>query len=241
MTSDVGLRERKRAQTRRRLEEAAIGLALRDGLDKVTIDAISERADVSRRTFFNYFDSKDDAILGVSPPDVSPETLTRHLARYDGSDLVESIIGLIIAVLGPSIDEPALHQSRLEVIRQHPQLLERMLARMARITEQLTAAASTLIARNGEVSGDQRRLRRGRRNPADDLCRSGEGSHQTMVDDEHRSFPGRTGTTGGIARSRSNREADMTESPRSGRRCRYDATQQQERAQQRWPRSDTSC
>ncbi len=155
MTSDVGLRERKRAQTRRRLEEAAIGLALRDGLDKVTIDAISERADVSRRTFFNYFDSKDDAILGVSPPDVSPETLTRHLARYDGSDLVESIIGLIIAVLGPSIDEPALHESRLEVIRQHPQLLERMLARMARVTEQLTAAASTLIARNGEVSGDR--------------------------------------------------------------------------------------
>jgi len=155
MTAAIGLRERKRAQTRRRLEEAAIGLALRDGLDNVTIDAISERAEVSRRTFFNYFDSKDDAILGVSPPDVSPETLTRHLARYDGSDLVESIIGLIIAVLGPSIDEPALHQSRLEVIRQHPQLLERMLARMARITEQLTAAASTLIARNGEVSGDR--------------------------------------------------------------------------------------
>jgi len=119
MTAAIGLRERKRAQTRRRLEEAAIGLALRDGLDNVTIDAISERAEVSRRTFFNYFDSKDDAILGVSPPDVSPETLTRHLARYDGSDLVESIIGLIIAVLGPSIDEPALHQSRLEVIRQH--------------------------------------------------------------------------------------------------------------------------
>ena len=71
MTAAIGLRERKRAQTRRRLEEAAIGLALRDGLDKVTIDAISERADVSPRTFFNYFDSKDDAILGVSPPDVS--------------------------------------------------------------------------------------------------------------------------------------------------------------------------
>ena len=44
MTAAIGLRERKRAQTRRRLEEAAIGLALRDGLDNVTIDAISERA-----------------------------------------------------------------------------------------------------------------------------------------------------------------------------------------------------
>ena len=108
MTAAIGLRERKRAQTRRRLEEAAIGLALRDGLDNVTIDAISERAEVSRRTFFNYFDSKDDAILGVSPPDVRPETLTGHLSRYADADLVESIIGLIIAVLGPSIDEPAL-------------------------------------------------------------------------------------------------------------------------------------
>ncbi len=154
MTAAIGLRERKRAQTRRRLEEAAIGLALRDGLDNVTIDAISERAEVSRRTFFNYFDSKDDAILGVSPPDVRPETLTGHLSRYAHADLVESIIGLIIAVLGPSIDEPALHRLRLEVIRQHPQLLERMLARMARTTEQLTAAASTLIARNAAV-GDQ--------------------------------------------------------------------------------------
>ena len=149
MTETTGLRERKRAQTRRRLEEAAIGLALRDGLDKVTVDAISERADVSPRTFFNYFDSKDDAILGVGPPDVSEETLTRHLARYDGAELVESIIGLLVAVFGPMIDEPALHKSRLEVVRQHPQLLERLMARMARMTEQFTAAASTLIDRNG--------------------------------------------------------------------------------------------
>ena len=72
MTAVLGLRERKRAQTRRRLEEAAIDLALRDGLDQVTIEAITERADVSRRTFFNYFDSKDDAILGLRPPDVAP-------------------------------------------------------------------------------------------------------------------------------------------------------------------------
>jgi AcrR family transcriptional regulator len=154
-TTGMGLRERKRVQTRRRLEEAAIGLALRDGLDKVTIEAISERADVSRRTFFNYFDSKDDAILGVNPPDVSTEALAGHLSRYADADIVESIIGLIVAVLGPSIDEPALRQSRLEVIRQNPQLLERLLARMARMTEQLTAAASALLARNGPASGDQ--------------------------------------------------------------------------------------
>ncbi|MEP6561404.1 MAG: TetR/AcrR family transcriptional regulator [Nakamurella sp.] len=154
-TETPGLRERKRAQTRRRLEEAAIALALRDGLDKVTVDAISERAEVSPRTFFNYFDSKDDAILGVAPPDVSDETLTRHLVRYDGVDLLESVIGLLISVLGPFIDEPAMHKTRLEVIRQHPQLLDRSMARMARMSEQLIAAASVLIARNGSGPDDR--------------------------------------------------------------------------------------
>jgi len=103
----MGLRERKRAQTRHRLEEAAVGLALRDGLDKVTIDAISERADVSPRTFFNYFDSKEDAILGVRPPDVTDDVLTAHRARYDGSELIESVIGLLITVMGPFIADSA--------------------------------------------------------------------------------------------------------------------------------------
>ncbi len=152
MTTEVmGLRERKRVQTRRRLEEAAIGLALRDGMDKVTVDAISERAEVSPRTFFNYFDSKEDAILGARPPDISDATLAAHRARYDGSDLVESTVGLLITVLGPSIDEPAFRRSRMDVVRRHPELLERLMARMARMTEQLMAAAHTLLEQHGDV------------------------------------------------------------------------------------------
>ena len=152
-TPPIGLRERKRAQTRHLLEEAAVGLALRDGLDKVTVDAISERAGVSPRTFFNYFDTKEDAVLGVRPPDISERTLAEHRARYDGAPLVESMIGLVIGVLGPSIDEPAFRQSRIEAIRQQPQLLERLMARMARITEQLTAAAGELLAERDRASG----------------------------------------------------------------------------------------
>ena len=55
-------------ETRARLEEAAVTLVLRDGLEQTTIGTISELADVSPRTFFNYFDSKDSAILGLRPP-----------------------------------------------------------------------------------------------------------------------------------------------------------------------------
>ena len=153
VTTEIGLRERKRVRTRRRLEEAAIGLALRDGLDKVTIDAISARADVSPRTFFNYFDSKEDAILGVLPPDINDAILAAHRVRYAQSDLVESLIGLLIAVLGPSIDEPSFRETRMQVVRQHPELLERLMTRMARMSEQVTAAARDLLIQRGGASG----------------------------------------------------------------------------------------
>ena len=143
-TEVIGLRERKRAQTRHRLEEAAVGLALRDGLDKVTIDAISERADVSPRTFFNYFDSKEDAILGIRPPDITDDLLAAHRAEYAESDLVESLIGLLIGILGPSISDSTFRAARMQVVRQHPQLLDGLMTRLARMTEQLVAAARVL-------------------------------------------------------------------------------------------------
>lgn len=54
-----GLRERKRRQTRERIVEVALGLFLRNGFDATTLDAIAEAADISRRTFFHYFDSKE--------------------------------------------------------------------------------------------------------------------------------------------------------------------------------------
>jgi hypothetical protein len=61
---------------------------------------------------------------------------------------------LLIAVLGPSIDEPSFREARMQVVRQHPQLLERLMTRMARMTEQLTAAAGDLLVQHGGASGD---------------------------------------------------------------------------------------
>lgn len=59
----IGLRERKKQQTRQRLVDAAFALFEDHGYDNVSAAEIAERADVSERTFFRYFPTKEDVIF----------------------------------------------------------------------------------------------------------------------------------------------------------------------------------
>jgi AcrR family transcriptional regulator len=56
-------RERKKLETRQALLEAALGLFREKGYDETTVEEITQRADVAKGTFFNYFSSKE-ALLG---------------------------------------------------------------------------------------------------------------------------------------------------------------------------------
>src|SRR5258708_2644444 len=63
----VGGGERKRREPRRALIDAAQRLAGERGPDQVTVEEIADAADVSVRTFFNYFQAKEDAMVGMDP------------------------------------------------------------------------------------------------------------------------------------------------------------------------------
>lgn len=64
----------KRALTAHRITTTAQQLVLEHGLDGFTMEQLAERVGVSRRTLFNYFPGKDDAVLG-GPPSVDEDLL----------------------------------------------------------------------------------------------------------------------------------------------------------------------
>ena len=65
MNATTGLRERKKAETRAAISQAVMGLAAERGLDSMTSDDIAAAANVSVRTFHNYFGSKEEALAAA--------------------------------------------------------------------------------------------------------------------------------------------------------------------------------
>jgi AcrR family transcriptional regulator len=120
-----GLRERKKLQTRLALHEAAYRLVQEHGLEGTTIDQICIEADVSSRTFFNYFPSKVAAALGLPSEPVGQEAEARFRAAT--GSLVDALCDMITA------DEQfAARQARVKkLVTQNPELLPALTSMMS--------------------------------------------------------------------------------------------------------------
>ncbi len=147
-SSEPGLRDRKRRATRRRIAEAARSLALEQDVDRTTIEQIAARADVSPRTFFNYFASKEDAVLGHTELDLAPETLDAHLTAVAGEPAAQAVVDLAFLVFGDSFGDEHERTARKEVIVRFPQLMHRQVARMTAVAEAMTGAVRTVLERD---------------------------------------------------------------------------------------------
>jgi AcrR family transcriptional regulator len=60
-----GVRERKRRQTYEAIANAGLRLFLKNGFEETTLDDIAAAAEIARRTFFAYFDSKEDILFAA--------------------------------------------------------------------------------------------------------------------------------------------------------------------------------
>lgn len=125
MSQLLSLRDRKRTETWASLHYCAATLTLEQGADRVTVEEIARRSNVSPRTFFNYFSTKEDAILGLQEPSIDPE----WVANFDvDHDLLEQTSRLLMAVVHSTEGGDESASRRIEVLRKYPELRHRRFA-----------------------------------------------------------------------------------------------------------------
>jgi mycofactocin system transcriptional regulator len=134
-----------RAETRARIEQAALDLFLRDGFEQVTIDDIAEAAGIGRRTFFRYFATKADAVWGDF--DAHVRRLAELLARSGSqTPVLGSICAAYVEVNDYAGEELPLLRERMQLILTEPALQAHSQLRYAAIDD---VVAGHVAARTG--------------------------------------------------------------------------------------------
>lgn len=142
-------RERRRVAKRAAIRGVAIRLALDQGLEAATVDAISAASDISPRTFFNYFPSKDD-VFSIEPHQwTSEEILAVLRARPSAETPVESMRVVVQAMAEAADFAHFADQWELlqELYRRHPELFGKM--RVDQVDVTIAALVKEIAARAG--------------------------------------------------------------------------------------------
>lgn len=155
MTSPAaGRRDRKKNETRDALRTAAHQLFAEKGFSRTTIDDITAAADVSRRTFFRYYTSKED-LLRVEVADLLPVMVAALRARPADEPPLSAILGAVISLIGPD-GPPALAQSLATPLTSANPLtgIKARLSLVRLLAEWEEGITDTLLARAGQNPGE---------------------------------------------------------------------------------------
>ena len=147
-STKVGLRERKKQQTRETIARAALKLFTERGYDETTLAEIAEQADVAPRTIFAYFESKEDILL-CEEGNFLNDLRRRLEERPADTTTVDAIRAFLASMKQP--DEEA--RLRKQIIMGNPALQMRMRGRHAEIEPML---AKSIAKDLGSDPGDIR-------------------------------------------------------------------------------------
>ncbi|MHC5264330.1 TetR family transcriptional regulator [Streptomyces sp. UC4497] len=153
---DGSWRERKKRATRAALVEAAVRLAAQHGVENVTVDAISETAGVSPRTFFNYFDSRDEVFVMVG---AESSARVRRAVLDAPRDLtaLEALRDAMAMELQEVEKQQELWRLHADVLRRSPDLLARSIGAHMADEIGLAEAIAERIGAGSPLFSDDRR------------------------------------------------------------------------------------
>lgn len=143
MTTEPGIRERKRAETRRALVGAATELFLDRGVAATSVDDIAARAGVARRTFFLHFPAKEDVLFHYLEGHV--ERAVRALDDLpDGvgqAQGVDAVLGVLVDLFDdPEAGTDELAGLRAELVTASRGLPASLVVRLQRAQTELVGA-----------------------------------------------------------------------------------------------------
>jgi AcrR family transcriptional regulator len=154
--SRVSLRERKKLATRRSLRRVALDLVAERGFVHVTVEDIAEAAEVSPRTFFNYFPSKEAALFGANPERVAA-LRERLVHEAPGQAALEALRVVMVGearALAEELDElggdPAFWLKRMKAAHVDPHLRAAQAAHLAMVERVVTDALAERLGADPE-------------------------------------------------------------------------------------------
>lgn len=146
----TGLRERKKRRTRHAIATAALRLFAERGYEETTIADIAAAADVSPRTFFSYFPSKEDVVF--AEVDDRLAEVSERLRRTSGETPMETIRRSVVDVLEAIVTEHGEYGAvQIALILERPGLQARALQRMTDTQEKIEALLRDLCPGIAEI------------------------------------------------------------------------------------------
>lgn len=133
------LRAKKARQTRHALHDAAITRVLDEGLECATVANIAADVGVSTRTFFNYYATKEDAIVGLDESNIDAKLVDDYVHSDSGAEnLAEDTARFVREVLLMGSMDPSLPARRRKLFGRYPELVSKRFDR-AEALEELVA------------------------------------------------------------------------------------------------------
>ena len=147
----------KAQQTSLRIQMAAVDLVLQNGVDGTTVEQICQRAEVSERTFFNHFKTKELAIIGDDLPSIDEAQAREFLSAPAGDIFSDSL--KLIEMMSPGTMQPALVLKRLEMMAKHPELLAKNLGKLMSVRAEHMELVFLRLRRNAPEGYSEAELR----------------------------------------------------------------------------------